>query len=165
MLTEVTYNKICQLLRECFNMNAEADNFAYNLGYHYYNEIEDLYHHSYAHIFPAWADQISDFLLSKNERPIRMPLDGFAENYDSLEGIFADNLRMIEKFQKLCYEAIDIADINGDVEAKIFLEDFVTNTVRLYVKQAYEWLEASKNVAADQMNFHIRQYTHSIPIV
>ena len=79
--------------------------------------------------------------------------------------MFADNVTMIEKFQKLCYEVIDIADINGDIEAKIFLEDFVANTVRLYVKQAYEWFEASKHVGADQMNFHIRQYTHFIPVV
>ena len=70
-IEKATYDELNSLLRKSFDCNAQADNFAYNIDYSRYPNIGNIYHHSFAHVFPNLADQISDLMIKLNARPVR----------------------------------------------------------------------------------------------
>ena len=58
----------------CFDANAAIDNLAYNLDYHYYNQIAEVVHLHVAHVMPEWADMVTNKLLELSARPVRLPI-------------------------------------------------------------------------------------------
>jgi hypothetical protein len=163
---ELTYSALNDLLGASFDMNAQADNFAYNLSKMQYNKMSDIVHHSYAHAFPVeFADAISDEMLLLDVRPIRKPGAGFDEEYTDINKIFEDNVGMIMKYQKQVLDTIDIAEYNGDVSVKIFLEDFLVHTVDKFAAQALEWYKSAQRYDPIQLNVHFAQLTTKIALV
>ena len=63
---ETTVKQLNALLTATFQMNSICDNIAYNAGALKAVNFEDIFHHKFAHAFPALADQISDLMISKN---------------------------------------------------------------------------------------------------
>ena len=47
-----SYNKMNTIMAACFDANAVVDNLAYNLDYHYFNEIAEVVHLHVAHVMP-----------------------------------------------------------------------------------------------------------------
>ena len=140
-----------------------VDNLSYSLDYHYFNEIAKIVHLRVAHKLPELADNISDKMLELSARPIRVGIGGYTEDYDDLTKIFEvlyDTLRdLLEETRKL----INVADLNEDDEVRIFCEEFLT-MVSPYVKQAEEWINASKAMDPHTLNVHIQEYTHFIAL-
>ena len=165
-MTEGTYKVLNNLLKASFDLNAEADNFAYNLSAMQYNHMSDIMHHSYAHAFPvAFADKISDKMLELNVRPVRLALNEYTKDYTSLTELFEDNLKMITDYRTLVEETITAADMNADTSVKIFLEDFAINVVDKFVAQAIEWDKCAKQFSAIDLNVHFGQITTHIEII
>ena len=102
-------------------------------------------------------------MLELSARPVRVGIGGYNEDYDDLQKIFGvlyDTLReLLEETRKL----INIADLNEDDEVRIFCEEFLT-MVSPYVKQAEEWINASKVMDPQSLNVHIKDYTHFIAL-
>ena len=69
-ISEATYNQLNELLMLSFDCNARADNLAYNIDYSRYPNINEIYHHGFAHKFPQLADIISDLMIQLNARPV-----------------------------------------------------------------------------------------------
>ena len=76
-ISEATYNQLNNLLQKSFDCNAQADNLAYNIDYTRYPLTADVYHHSFAHVFPQLADVISDLMIKLNARPIRKGINTY----------------------------------------------------------------------------------------
>lgn len=160
-----TYNELNNLLRKSFDCNAQADNFAYNIDYERYPNIGNIYHHSFAHLFPALADQISDLMLKLNARPIREAINKYDAQYLSLKDLFVDSDVMTEDYRQAIKKVIDIADLNNDYEVRIFMENFLLEFLP-YVKQSDMWRIFAERYENDPLNFdvHFEKLTTFIPI-
>jgi len=163
-----TYSKCNELLGAFFDMNAVCDNVAYNLNFKELNHMGDIFHKSYAHLWPgaSFADGLSDEMLLWNARPIRKGIPDHTEDYSGdvktmFDAILAASLSLRAKVSEL----IDVADANNDYEARIFFENLLQGSITKAVKQAYEWQDATKKLSESDLNIHFEKYTHFISIV
>lgn len=157
-----SYNSMNSLATLCFEANAIIDNLAYSLDYHFYNEIGNIVHHNVAHVMPMWADIVTDQMLVLGGRPVREALNGYAQDYDNLEDIFNTLHSVFLSLRDNVRGMIENADMDGDDEVRIFGEDFLQNHLSKFIKQSEEWINASKNMDANRLNVHIKEYTHFI---
>ena len=158
-----SYNKMNILLAKCFNANAVIDNLAYNLDYHYFNEIAKIVHLKVAHVMPELADKISDKMLELSSRPVRKVIGGYEEDYQDLNEIFKVLDQTLEDIRLFAKDLIGDADMNDDDEVRIFAENFL-DILSPYIKQAEEWIHASEFLSAAEFNNHIKEYTHFIEV-
>lgn len=145
----------------CFNANAVIDNLAYNLDYHYYNQIAEVVHLHVAHVMPEWADLITDQMLQLSARPVRLDINGYDTDYEDLKEIFKVLLETLQEIHSFTKDLIESADMSGDDEVRIFGEEFLME-VSPFIKQAEEWLNAANIMDAHTLNIHIHDYTHFI---
>ena len=147
----------------CFNANAIFDNLAYNLDYHYYNNIAQIVHLHVAHVMPEWADIITDKMLQLSVRPVRLDINGYEQNYDNLQEIFKTLYDTLSEMRSFVIDMIESADMSGDDEVRIFAEEFLTIMLP-YIKQTEEWLNAAKRMDPVTLDLHFEKYTHFIKI-
>ena len=162
-MSKESYDKLNQLAGKCFNANAIVDNLAYCLDYHYFNEIAKVVHLRVAHKLPEFADLITDKMLELSARPIRVDIKGYSEDYEKLQPIFEELYKTMVELLEDTRKLIGIADLNEDDEVRIFCEEFLAE-ISMYVKQAEEWVNASKKMDEHTLNIHIREYTHFIEL-
>lgn len=165
-ISEATYKQLNDLIQKSFDCNAQADNFAYSIDYARYPNIANIYHHSFAHAFPAFADIISDLMIKLNAKPVRRPLNGYESDYRSLRDLFKDNDAMVEEYRLAVKKTIDIADLNDDYEVRIAMEEFLIKLLP-FVKQSDMWRTFAEKYDGDELNFdvHFEELTTLIPIV
>lgn len=165
-ISSETYDQLNKLLQKSFDCNAIADNFAYNIDYMRYPNIGDIYHHSFAHAFPAFADRISPIMIELNARPIRIGLADHTEEYRSLYDVFLNNDLMVEDYRDTIKKTIEVAELNDDYEVKIAMENFL-NDFLPYVKQADIWRNKAQQYSEDPDNFdvHFKDFTTFIEVV
>lgn len=155
MISNETREQLNKLIAKSFDCNAQADNMCYCIGYAEYNVIEDIVHHSFAHAFPALADELSDLMLRLNARPVRSDISGYDHDYEgNLEAIFADMLMMCHEYRQMIIETIDIAEMNSDYEIKIGLEEFLVKFLP-YMKQVNIWLDYAKRYNGNYKSFNV----------
>ena len=65
-----------------------------------------------------------------------------------------------EELRKDIILSIDDADMNEDVEVRIWLENFLVEEILPLRKQAAEWLDATDKLTDSELNIHIADYTH-----
>ena len=159
-ISEQTYQQLNELLRKSFDCNARADNLAYNLDYAVYPNIQEVYHHKFAHKFPELADVISELMIKLNARPIRKQIGGYAEVFETPLKVFEENDKMAEEYRREIYKTIDIADLNEDYEVRIAIEDFLLKFLP-YVKQSDIWLNKAKQYKNEpwQFDIHFKELT------
>lgn len=164
-MAEATRDELNHLLQKSFDCNAQADNFAYNLDYQRYPNMANIYHHSFAHVFPSLADQISDLMIKLNARPVREKVNHYDSEYLDITVLFVDNDRMTEDYRQSIKKVIDIADFNGDYEVRIFMENFLLEFLP-FVKQSDMWRTFAERYQKDVMDFeiHFEELTTLIPI-
>jgi len=162
-VSNVTIDKMQILLKEFFNANAKSDNIAYWLGYNYYNNIEKIYHQKWAHAFPGdqFADGLSNMMLKLGIRPVRLALENHTKDFNNLIEVFDENKNIIEVLVNEIHELIELAELNGDVEVKLYAEELAL-IILDYEKQAEEWAYIAKVVSPSDMNIHIEKYTNFI---
>lgn len=165
LISEPTRIELNELLQALFAANSFADNCAYNLDYYYKGEIGGIYHHSFAHAFPALADSVSEEMIKVDSRPVRLPLNGDIEDISDVKAIFSKTVAMVDALRVKVIKLIDDADSRNDPEIRIFAENFLEGSLLPYVKQAHEWLDASEKLSAEDLNIHFKKYTHFITIV
>lgn len=165
-ISEATYNQLNVLLQKSFDCNAQADNLAYNIDYSRYPLTADVYHHSFAHVFPQLADIISDLMIKLNARPVRRGIETHDKEYRSLYDIFIDNDLMTEEYRQEIRKTIDIADMNEDYEIRIAMEDFLAKFLP-YVKQSDVWRFKAEQYKEQpwQFDVHFEELTTFIPII
>lgn len=162
-MSQETYKNLNNLVGRCFNANAVVDNLAYCLDYHYFNEIAKIVHLRVAHLLPELADEITDKMLELSARPIRVDIRGYDADYENLPDIFGVLSKELRSILEEVRRMIGNADMNGDDEVRIFLEEFL-GKISLLVKQAEEWENAAGAMDAHTLNVHFKDYTHWIKI-
>ena len=126
LITEPTKNQLNELLKYSFDANAVVDNYAYNLAFYRYSNIEEIVHKHFAHKFPEFADFISDIMILANARPERQSLESHIEDFNGdLYKIFEGLLALCDDYRHSIIKTIEIAEFNEDYEVKIHLEEFV----------------------------------------
>ena len=156
--TEEMLNRFLQFL---FNGNAVLDNVCYNLKNKGYARLEGAIHKPVAHLMGAWADEVSDLMDELGGRPVRYALPDNVEEL-SPEEAFAKVAAYFDELGGIVAKAVQAAEEEGELEAKIFLEDFALHKVTKYRKQGHEWLDAIRRVGAETLNVHIGDYTSYI---
>lgn len=151
-LTNKTYEAMIELLTLTFQGNSHADNCAYWLGFNQLLEAEENFHEKYAHAFPKWADEISDFLGEMGARAIRGPLEGNNKNYQNIGELFTDVKAFFVNYKTKIKEVIEVAEINEDLDVKTFLEDYSLRLCK-YLKQVDIWEKKSLLLIDDVISF------------
>lgn len=164
-ISDATYKQLNNLLQKSFDCNARADNFAYNIDYQRYPNMGNIYHHSFAHLFPALADQISALMIKLNARPMRLAINQYATEYLDMKDLFVDNDIMAEEYRQMIRETIDMADLHDDYEVRIEMENLLVQFTP-YLKQCDVWRAEAERYKEDMVNFdvHFEELTTFIPI-
>ena len=58
-ISDEAYRRSKMILGHMFELNSITDNVAYNMNFHYLNKMGDIYHLSFAHLFPGEFRQAS----------------------------------------------------------------------------------------------------------
>ena len=164
LMSEETRDQLNELVRLSFDANSVVDNFAYNLAYYDYPNIEGIVHGSFAHKFPEFADILTDMMIELDARPIRKSIETHDKDYNGdLLKIFEDNLSMCDDYRKAIIQVIEVAELNEDYEVKIKLEEFLT-MFNNYRKQASVWYKYAKRYEGDYKSFdvHFEEFTKYI---
>lgn len=167
LMSEETMNGLNELIRKTFQMNSFCDNIAYDLDYYVYSLTSDIIHHSIAHKFPEFADNLSELMIKLNARPIRKALIADERDYNgNLKLIFEDMSLKFEEYRQAIIQVIQLAEYNDDFEVKIALEDFSLSFIP-YRKQIDIWKTESERYEGDEKSFdaRIKTFTTVIPIV
>ena len=160
LITEKTEESLNRILQVLFGGNAKIDNLCYNLQHLYLNNLADALHTPVAHKLPELADHVSDFMDKLGGRPVRYGTVDYSEKYENAKEIFSQLSNYFEELRKDVILSIDDADMNDDVEVRIWLENFLVEEVLPLRKQAAEWLDATDKLTDSELNIHIADYTH-----
>lgn len=139
-ISESTEKLLNELLTMSFQGNSVADNVAYWLDFNQYVRAQDIFHHKYAHKFPEFADQISDLMTKIGVRPYRGALTENSDDYDTHAQAFQAIRDFMEKYRLKAIQVIEEAEMNGEVEVKIAIEEFLSQLI-VYYKQVNIWEE------------------------
>ena len=142
-ISQSTYEKLNDFLQKCFQMNSYCDNLAYNMSALNMINIEPIFHEKIAHAFPGFADIISEMMIKLDARPIRMALEDNISDYNNFQLIFADLKEVVDNYRTDIIEVIESADINGDIEVQITMENFLSDFMN-YLNQVNIWYKKSK---------------------
>jgi hypothetical protein len=82
-------------------------------------------------------------MVKLDARPIRKALSENIDDYDNFKLIFADLKENIDIYREDIIGVIESADINGDIEVKITMENFLSNFMN-YLNQVNIWYKKSK---------------------
>ena len=155
LISEETKFQLDELVRYSFDANAIVDNYAYNLAYYRFPNIEEIVHLNFAHKFPEFSDVITDMMVRLDARPIRKGLKDHTEDFNGdLYKIFEGILGLCNDYRISIINVIDTAEMNGDYEVKIRLEEFLI-MFEPYRKQADVWFEYAKRYKDDYKSFDV----------
>lgn len=124
-MSKDSYESMNKLIAILFDANAIIDNLAYSLDYHYYNKIANIVHHGVAHAMPALADEVSDQMLLLSARPVRKPIGGYEQDYQTPKEVFVVLVQTMSNVRQYVRDLIETADLNEDDEVRIFAEGFL----------------------------------------
>lgn len=155
LITEETKAYLDVLVQKSFEANAVVDNYAYNLAFYHFPNIEEIVHLKFAHKFPEFSDVITDMMIKLDARPIRKGIPDHVEDFDGdLYKIFEGILGLCNDYRAIIIRSIDIAEMNDDYEVKIGLEEFLV-MFEPYRKQADVWFEYAKRYKDDYKSFDV----------
>lgn len=142
-ISQSTYEKLNDFLQKCFQMNSYCDNLAYNMTALNMINVEPIFHEKFAHAFPRFADIVSEMMTKLDARPIRTALSENSVYYDDFKLMFASLKYEVDIYREDIIGVIESADINGDIEVKIIMENFLQNFMN-YLNQVNIWYKKSK---------------------
>ena len=160
LITEKTEESLNRILQILFGGNAKIDNLYYNLQHLYLNNLADAIHVPVAHKLTELADKVSDLIDQLGGRPVRYGTTDYNEKYENASKVFSQLSNYFEELRKDIVLSIVDADMNDDVEVRIWLENFLVEEILPLRKQAAEWLNATNKLIDADFNIHIADYTH-----
>lgn len=137
-LHPLTEENLNMLVQATFQMNSHADNCAYWLAHNGFVNTEKIFHEKYAHIFPQWADKITDLMIKMQVRPVRKNLESNEINYIDYLVLFEEVYNQLNNYRKKIYDVIEVVEINEDREIVSFLEEFLLELTN-YLNQVNIW--------------------------
>ena len=161
MISPSTNVAINKLVEKAFNGNAIFDNIAYNLDVVFnMPKASAIVHELVAHWLPApFADSIQEFQSLRNVKPVRPVVEAQSKTYMRVVECFNDALNFFLEFEEEFKSAISIAEEEGDVASRIFLENTYME-ILTYIKQMLVW---SNKAIQYEENIGIQSFDIDIP--
>lgn len=100
-------------------------------------------------------------------RSVRKSVAAHEEDFKGdLAAIFEGNAKMCSRCREAIINVIDLAELNGDYEVKIWGEELLMKFMP-YFKQARVWAEYAQRYAGDwkSFNIHFKDLTTYIPLI
>lgn len=144
--------KMMELVRDTFQLNAFLDNCAYHLDFYNLPVTQDIVHHKFAHLAPGWADEITEFLSTQGVRSVRLGLSDEITDYDNIALVFNDMYDTFVKYTDEILDMIEFCEFKNETRTKIFLENFVTS-LNIYLKQTRIWKDKINSYGDDIVSF------------
>lgn len=123
LISNETQNKLNLLIQSFFQLNRTWDNF---LGYSNvvwaFSNFSKVFHKGLAHLYPLLADKVADILLRYNITPQYYETKEDTRKYNTMSAFFDINIEEHEEVYNLIKEAINIANINGDLNVEADLK-------------------------------------------
>ena len=156
LISEETKNKLNDLLTHSFLLNMICDNAVYQIDYDVYSKAAGVTHEKYAHYWPVAADMISEKMIQLNSKPVRGNLTVEYKDYGGdLAAIYKDIAEATDAYRKDIIDTIEIADLNEDIEVRIFCENFL-EAITPYRKQADVWATEAERYKDNYRSFDAR---------
>ena len=89
----------------------------------------NMIHHKLAHLYPLLADEISDYMDSRDCTTIYGATIAGDQNYDDYIECFRIMLEINLNLESLIKNAIIAAQTNGDYSTKVYLENFLLKII------------------------------------
>lgn len=144
--------KMMELVRDTFQLNAFLDNCAYHLDFYNLPVTQDIVHHKFAHLAPGWADEITEFLSTQGVRSVRLGLSDEITDYDNIALVFNDMYDTFVKYIDEILDMIEFCEFKNETRTKIFLENFVSS-LNIYLKQTRIWKDKINSYGDDIVSF------------
>ena len=144
--------KMMELVRDTFQLNAFLDNCAYHLDFYNLPVTQDIVHHKFAHLAPGLADEITEFLSTHGVRSVRLGLSDEITDYDNIALVFNDMYDTFVKYTDKILDMIEFCEFKNETRTKIFLENFVTS-LNIYLKQTRIWKDKINSYGDDIVSF------------
>ena len=144
--------KMMELVRDTFQLNAFLDNCAYHLDFYNLPVTQDIVHHKFAHLAPGWADEITEFLSTQGVRSVRLGLSDEITDYDNITLVFNDMYDTFVKYTDEILDMIEFCEFKNETRTKIFLENFVSS-LNIYLKQTRIWKDKINSYGDDIVSF------------
>lgn len=139
MHNKETIEKAQEVVRICFEANAKVDTIVNRLDVVFnMPKASEIVHHKIAHVYPvAFGDKITEFLSKRGIKVNygNIPLQN--KDYSNILECFTDIVITQREIENAVIDTIKTAEVNGDIDIKIFFENFLVETVVLHTKQAY----------------------------
>jgi hypothetical protein len=146
-------NSINELLGSLFSANAVADNIVYQLENVYaMPKASDLFHHKYAHAFPAIADTVNKIQILRGARGTRKPVAGSEMQFASVISCFENMLSAVLEVEKKFCDTLDLCDELDEKAIRIFIENTYMDILP-YTKQTLVWLDKAEQFGDDLTMF------------
>ncbi len=164
MILQNTNDAINKIIARAFNGNSIFDNIHYNLDVVFnMPTANNIVHLKVAHWLPApFADNIQDFQSRRNVKPIRPAVDAQIKTYGTYMECFAEALQYFLDLESDFINAINIADAEKDIAARIFLENTYMD-VQPFTKQMIIWngkaIEYNDNIGAQSFDNDFENFT------
>ena len=167
LMAEETRMKLNEVLTHSFLLNMICDNLVYEIDYNVYPLTSELVHESFAHHWPAVADEWSNLAIQLNAKPVRSGIDYDRHDHNGdLAEIFKEMLLATEAYRRHVIELITVAELNDDVEVKIRGEELLAQMMP-YRKQVDIWAQKAEQYRGNYKSFdaRIRSFTTQIPVL
>lgn len=164
MIPQKTNEAINKIVAMAFNGNAIFDNISYNLDVTFnMPTASEIVHKKVAHWLPAqFGDDIQTFQSQRGVKPIRPTVESQTKTYGTYVECFADAMKFFTDFENAFKVAIETADAEKAIDARIFLEN---NYTRLFIftKQMMIWngkaIEHNENIGAQSFDNNFEKFT------
>ncbi len=166
LITQSSCNQMNTLMQLFYAFNAKSDNLVYSLQVMEYNNIVEVFHHGWAHVWPGWGDKVSDHIIDENGVPRRLAVEGYTKDYSNLIEIFQDNYDFALKVREEIRQTISICEFNNDMDSQLFFENMLVDFIP-YLKQASSWLVKAQQYKTEphKLNNVFEENTTFIPIL
>lgn len=164
MITLKTNDAINKIVARAFNGNAIFDNISYNLDVTFnMPTASSIVHSKVAHWLPApFGDNIQTFQSRRNIKPIRPTVESQTKTYQTCMECFEDALQYFLSLEDDFKNAINIADEEKDISARIFLENTYMELLP-FTKQMLIWrgrsIEYVENIGLQSFDADFEKFT------
>lgn len=164
MIPQKTNEAINKIIESAFNGNALFDNISYNLDVVFNMPVANqIVHENVAHWFPnPFADDIQTFQSQQGVKPIRPTVQSQTKTYSNVIDCFDDGIKYFNELEADFQSAIEIADSEKYISARIFLENKYLELLP-FIKQLNIWhkksIEYSENIGLQSFDIDFPRFT------
>lgn len=130
LLTSEIKSLLENIVSHCFYSNRIVDRICSIMSVKFVMpNTSNTIHHKLAHLYPLLADEISDYMDSRNCTTVYGATIAGDQDYDNYIECFRKILELNLNLESLVKDAIVVAQTSGDYSTKVYLENFLLKLI------------------------------------